>query len=83
LLAFLAILVLFYSIYILLNHSGYWYIATVPLFTLVLLRYFTLVTTNTDFARHAEKLIFRKDLIILILLWFASFIFAIYKNKLF
>jgi len=83
LLVFLSILVLFYSMYIILNHSGYWFIATIPVFILLLLRYFSLIIRESNFARHAEKLFSRKDLVLGFLLWLTLFLFAMFKNKLF
>ena len=79
LIVFLAILVLFYSMYIIFNHTGYWFLATIPVFTLLFLRYFSLIIRDSDFARHAEKLFLRLDLILGFLLWLALFLFAIYK----
>ena len=78
---FLAILVIFYSVYIIIEHSGYWFLATVPVFTLLLLRYFSLVIRNTDVARHGEKTFFKLDLVLLAFLWLLLFLFAMYKYK--
>lgn len=81
LIVFMAILILFYSLYIIFNHNGYWFLATIPVFTFLQLRYFMIITNNTDLARHAEKLLLRKDLILGGLFWLMLFLFAIYKTK--
>lgn len=83
LVVFLAILVLFYSFYIIFNHNGYWFMATIPVFTLLLLRYFSLIIRDSSFARHAEKLFLRPDLVLGFLLWLVLFLFAMFKNKIF
>jgi len=82
LIVFLSILVLMYSMYVIFNHNGYWFIATIPVFTYLLLRYFTIVITDTNLARHAEKLLLRKDLILGGLFFVILFLFALYKKKL-
>jgi len=79
LVVFIALLILFYSLYIIQSYDTYWFIGTIPIFTLLLLRYFMLVMENTDLARHMEKVLIRKDMLIGGLFWLALFVFAYLK----
>jgi 4-hydroxybenzoate polyprenyltransferase len=79
LIVFVVALILFYSLYIILMKNTYWFVATVPIFTYLLLRIFVLYYYNSDLARHSEKLFLRRDIIIGILVWLLLFVFA--ENK--
>ncbi len=75
---FLSIVILLYSLYIIDVHPTYYFIATIPLFTYLMLRYFSLIITDSDLARHAEKLFLRYDLIAFGVLWVVMFLLALY-----
>jgi 4-hydroxybenzoate polyprenyltransferase len=76
---FIAIVLMLYVLYIIAMHDSYWFVATIPVFTYLLLRYFALVSSDADLARHAEKLLMRKDLIIGGFVWLGMFVVAYYQ----